>query len=199
MPRKQIDTELVALLDLIEGDRFSREEIKRHLRGYRCSRDRDVETYLQRYAYTNERNGTSRTYLVIDYDKYNGENLPPIVAYFTLAITSTDFSRVDQEVKKDLLGFVSKANAKDHYSGYLLAQIGRSDDYCHEEFVGSDLLTIAEAKIAEAMRLVGGRVIYLDCKRSGFLIHLYEESGYVVLDVASIGDHPVKMVKVPQI
>lgn len=196
MSHSQIDIELVALLDLIQGDQFSNSEIKRKLAEFRCSGDSDVETYLRRFAYTNEKSGVSRTYLALDYDRYTGDHLlPPIVAYFTLSMTSTDYSGVDQEIKEELLGFVPKDVRRDHFSGYLLAQIGRSDDYDHEKLNGADLLVEAEIKIADAMRLVGGRVVYLDCKNSNSLISLYKKNGYAVLYEADEGDHPVKMAK----
>lgn len=193
---QSIDVSLISLSKLISSGDLSTGSLRKALHALKCPRDMDVERYLHQYAITNEKNGSSRTYLVIDKRQLDDKKKLRVVAYFTLAITVTDFSGIDEGNRKDYLGFIPKRSAQDYFAGYLLAQIGRSQDYSHEQFDCKELMDEAESRVAEAIDLVGGRVIYLDCKNTPKLISLYEHQGYTVLYIREDGDHPVKMVKV---
>ena len=62
------------------------------------------------------------------------------------------------------------------YSSYLIAHLAK-DDSVKEKMIDI-LLDHAFALIYEAQEIVGGRLVYLDCKNEPKIIKLYEENGF---------------------
>jgi len=138
---------------------------------FSCARDPDVEAFLKEKAVPYERSGVSRTYFyTMEEDK------PCIVAFFAVAITSTGFERVTKSRKAKILGGKPGRDTKDHFGGILIAQLARCDDYSTEDINGKEMLFDAEKIIERGRYFLGGKVIYLDCRKS--LIEFYEENGY---------------------
>ena len=63
-------------------ERYPKEDVKRFLGTFRCSKDADLEEFLYDKAIMFEDKGRSRTYLLLDDEEDNR-----ILAYFTLALT----------------------------------------------------------------------------------------------------------------
>lgn len=170
-----IEVKLVSLRDLLQVDHFSKEKVKCALKSFECGRDDDVKSFLSRWAINNENNGSSRTYLALNGDLLQDGKLD-IVAFFSLAITVTDYSCVETDDRKAIMGNVPGVKRNQYFPGYLLAQLARNDAYSHDDFDGVNLLAQAEALIYGASKVVGGNVVYLDCKES--LKGYYERFGY---------------------
>lgn len=158
---------------LAEG--FSKSSLRRTFSHFTCRRDEDVSYFLKAHALQNEETGASRTYLVLDSDALDASKLT-LVAFFTLAITVTDYSKVSHERRKNLLGSVPGVNTSCYFPGYLVAQLARDDRYTHEDFDASRLLPLAEDLMRSSVRTVGGRLAYIDCKDE--LVDYYGRQSY---------------------
>lgn len=102
-----------------------------------------------------------------------------MVAFFTIAVTETDYSQVDEGKRLEIMGRYPKVKTEKHFPGYLLAQLARDDRYTNDTFDCKNLLGVAEEIINQAASSVGGNVIYLDCIED--LIGYYRDLGYEVL------------------
>jgi hypothetical protein len=139
---------------------------------FSCAKDPDVEVFLKTTAIYYERKGLSRTYLYITQD--SGD--PVIAAYFSLAITSTSFEGITKSRKEKVLGFKPGRNTKDHFGGILVGQLARADGFEPSDISGKDILHDAEAIIERGRYYLGGKILYIDCKKP--LMEFYKENGY---------------------
>lgn len=168
---------LVSIGDLLASG-ASKSSVKRALWAFQCARNDDVVSFLRKHAVNNELNGASRTYLALDFEAMTQGRIV-IVAFFTLAIAVTDYTGISAERRLEIMGHVPGIESNSYFPGYLLAQLARDDRYTRDDFNCLDLVALAEEYISEAIGYVGGRVIYLDCKKP--LVSYYERQGYEVL------------------
>jgi hypothetical protein len=147
------------------------------LKEFRCERDQDVEAFIHNKAIFFENNGLSRTYLYLDGD--NLSNLK-VAAYFTTAITVTNFMAIPKSRREKILGSTPGRNNQDYFAGLLVAQLARSDDYSKAEIDGAELLGTCESIIEQGRNYLGGKIIYLDAKEP--LVGFYRENGYELLN-----------------
>lgn len=168
---------LLPLRSLIDGG-MAREAIETHLSHFECSRDDDVVFFLKNYAIDNEILGESRTYFAVDADEYEQGRLE-ILAFFTLAISTTDCSSMSNRAKRRSFGEMPGIARNDHFAGFLLAQIARCDTYTFDDLDCSELIVEAEEIMGASAERTGGHIIYLDCKAA--LQHYYERQGYAAL------------------
>lgn len=158
---------------LAEG--FSKSSIRKSLARFSCERDEDVSFFLKAHAIQNEGTGASRTYLALS-SKGMDEGRLEVVAFLTIAITVTDYTTVDVPQRLEIMGRVPGVETIDFFPGYLVAQLARDDLYSHDDFDASELLPFAEELMRESIRMVGGRLAYIDCKEE--LLGYYVEQGY---------------------
>ncbi len=119
------------------------------------ARDPERESYLHEKAMIMEKKSISRTYLAFDSD-YDDE----VLGYFSIGLKCLRVS--DQTVVSNSMR--KKMNIDDSTKvaqAYLLGQIGR-DDRSPKGF-GKVLLTEALDRFTSANRLVGCRMIRVDC------------------------------------
>jgi hypothetical protein len=90
--------ELQSLRELIISD-YPKELLVRQLGEFSCKRDKDVETFMHSKAIDYEISGLSRTYLY-QLDDALQDGSPDIVAYFSLALTSVNFSGISENRRK---------------------------------------------------------------------------------------------------
>ena len=173
----QVDVVLKPLRELLRSG-VSKTSIRNALKRFECKRDGDVAFFLGTHAIQNEYSGASRTYLALEKRAFD-EGALDVVAFVTLAITDTDYSGISEEDRRAILGSVPRVRSNDFFPGYLLAQLARADAYTHEDFDCSALLVFAEGLIIASSQMVGGHIVYLDCKED--LIGYYEDQGYSAL------------------
>jgi hypothetical protein len=173
------------------------EQIKRDKSGlldqmieeFSCVKDSDVEAFIKEKSIRYERSGLSRTYLYITQD---GENTG-IVAYFSVAITSTDFEGISKSRKAKVLGGKPGRDTKDHFGGILIAQLARGDAFDSSDINGREMILDAEKIIDQGRYYLGGRIMYLDCREP--LIDFYRESGYALVSDKQYSNGLYKMFK----
>jgi hypothetical protein len=74
------------------------------LRSFFCCRNPEVELFLRERALPHEKNHRSRTYLIVAENTAN-DDLPVILAYFSLAIHTMDIDQVSSNtLRKKLHG-----------------------------------------------------------------------------------------------
>lgn len=154
---------LMPLRDLL--DKLDEGEITTRLGSFVCSRDLDREDFLHNKAVFFERKDMARTYLALMNDR--------IAGYFTLSIRCLQVPR-NQKVSKTLSRRMNVDPDNNVAQSYLLGQLGRAD--CSYKGMGKDLLEDAVELIKQANKLVGCRVIRVDCLDN--LIPYYREQGF---------------------
>jgi hypothetical protein len=157
---------------------------------FSCTRDNDVERFLKNDAIRYEREGYGRTYLYSIYE--NG--IARIVAFFTVAITSTDFRDVSKSRKRKVLHSKPGRDAQDFFGGILIGQLGRSDDFNSSDINGQEMINGAELIIEMGREHIGGKIVYLDCKAP--LIPVYQQNGYNLVKEEPFASGYYKMFKI---
>ncbi|ENH95775.1 hypothetical protein J416_14108 [Gracilibacillus halophilus YIM-C55.5] len=202
---------VVSLTDILNSD-INEEEVKDFLFTFETiqsdgiSGADDVEQFIHYKAIEFEKLDISRTYLV--FSTYKEKNV--LTGYFSisnrpLAISKKNFSKLSNTMKKRLMG-VGHRTEQDSYEikGFLIGQLGKNFSLEAQKAngaTGRDLMAFAQSKILEAHKIVGGRIIYLECEHVDKLISFYRDHGFVELeDYESINGYAmmVKRLKQPK-
>lgn len=139
---------------------------------FNCRLNADEEDFLREKAITYEERNKARTFLLT--------NEKGIRAYFTLAFKSIDLKKVSNNLKKALTAGESDA---DSYPVFLIGHIAKDDSVL--EHIGDDILQSALDLLLEAQKIIGGRLVYLDCKDEEKLKQFYERNGFKFFNVSS--------------
>jgi hypothetical protein len=166
------------------------ELLDRLIKEFSCAKDTDVEHFLKNNAIYYERKGLSRTYLYVTDDV----DAPAIAAYFSVAITATNFQGISKSRKAKVLGFKPGRDTKDHFGGILVGQLARADGFGVLDINGHEMMKDTEAVIEKGRYYIGGKLVYIDCK--GPLVGFYRENGYSPVMEAPYPDGYYKMFKV---
>lgn len=166
-----------ALREIIELENFDEASFIEALSLFECVKQneetaQDVKRFLVEDAIGMERDGDTRTYLILDDECWvNGEI--KINGYFSIALKVLTFSKdIDEELLCDVFG-----KKKNNCPAYLIGQLARSIDT--KSGVGKEFLRTALEYIAQASDIVGGRFIYLDCNKDKRAY--YEKQGFKFL------------------
>jgi hypothetical protein len=162
------------------------------LKMFSCKRDEDVESFLREKAIRYEAKNYARTYLIFDEESAEDSG-PKIAAFFSIAITSTDYSGISKSKKSKVLGSKPGRETYDAFAGILVAQLARDDAYGSDFINGSEILNECERFIDHGREYLGGRIVYLDCRQP--LISVYERSGYKLLSPEPYASGFYKMYK----
>ncbi len=141
--------------------------VERALSSFKCEKNSDEEDFLHNKAISYERHNKARTYLVYD-DSYLH-----LLGYFTIAFKSIDLKNISKTKRKDM----TAGEDVEAYSAYLIGHIAKNSDL-HTDLKGTQLLQYAKSVIAEARDLIGGRLIYIDCKDIEKLKTFYLDNGF---------------------
>lgn len=159
--------EIASLASLIEeyiAQEGSLDDLQRVFSSFSCVKNADEEDFLLNKAINFEQRNKARTYLVMDEKG--------IAAYFSVAIKTIDLSMVKLNKKKDMLA----GETANSYSAFLIGHIAKHDRVT--EPLGKFMLDNAIGLLLRAQKIVGGRLVYLDCKDIESLKALYENYGF---------------------
>lgn len=166
-----LDLQIIQLCDLL--NEFGEESVKEVLAEFLCPLNEDVEYFLKQKAILYENMQKSRTYLIfgIDDDKMF------LIAYFTLTSLPITFDdNVSNKRKKAILGTGFEMNRQ--LSAILIGQIGKNYKDGYDILItGKDLFDLAIYKVLLVNKLIGGRIIYLECEDKPKLREFYESVG----------------------
>lgn len=163
---------------------YGEEQIKTLLSKFSCPINLDVENFIKQNAISSDKQGFSTTRLV--FASYKGA--PVLVGYFTLANKVLVVSRsckLSNRLKSRLnrFGTYNQELKQREIPAPLIAQLGKNFAYAqHKLITGDELLEIATEYVRKALRLLGGRVVYLECEDDPRLIHFYARNGFVAFD-----------------
>lgn len=148
---------------------------------FSCPHNLDVERFLtKRSAIDFAKQGISQTFLV--YASYKKENV--LCGYFTIASKYIVVSNksVSSSTARRLRKF-SMPSALDGnlvIMAPLIAQLGKNYQNGYNTLIsGDELLKMAIDKVIEAQRIIGGKVVYVECEDIKFLIEFYKSNGFV--------------------
>ena len=117
-----------------------------------------------------ERAGLTRTYLMIDDEKWAQGSLQ-INGYFSVALKVLYFG---ENIGKEFISEICGDDKKKNCPAYLIGQLARSEKT--PKGSGGFYLKTALEYIMQASDLVGGRLIYLDCTENKK--EYYEDHGF---------------------
>jgi hypothetical protein len=154
----------------------SEKEISEAISLFHCEKDKDIETFLHQKATLFDEKSKCRTYLIFD-EKASKFR---ILAYFSLAIQLLKIPEgmSNTQIKK-LDGLYSKRNGTSiaEVPAYLIGQFAKSD--CSSgEITGHRMMEYALSFVKKAQSIVGGRIVYIECKPHPKIIAFYAKEGF---------------------
>lgn len=170
-----IDYTVVPLAGLME--QLQREDIKAVLKKFSCEAEPDLEDFLHNKAMAYEDSRKGSTFLLID-----GLDSMNVIAYYTLGNTSIDLSEAKPKKKKKIMGDFPDRDHRNFFPAYLIGQIGRCDNYSHEDLPGETILSEAYHTLKGAATVIGGKLVVLECRE-----HMYKKV-YEGLDYKKMQD-----------
>lgn len=171
---------ILSLSDIIDekGEDFCREILS----FFSYPPNPDVEKFLtKRSAIDFAKQSIAQTFLV--YASYRGKNV--LCGYFTIAnkyivVGSHSVSKTTaRRLRKFAMPNISDDNLV--IMAPLIAQLGKNymNDY-RKLITGDELLKMAIDKVSAAQRIIGGKVVYVECEDIDILKKFYEDNGFVI-------------------
>lgn len=150
---------------------------------FRCARDTDISDFLLHDAARYEKAGKERTYLLLD-DELIHNDVLALLGFYTIAIQMLKIPEGSSKSRiKKLDGMFTQRNGEQIsvIPAFLIGQLAKNDLYA-SAVTGSVIMEYALATIKKAQGLVGGRVVYLDCKREPKLVDFYNRNGFTLFN-----------------
>lgn len=167
-----LELQIIQLCDLL--NEFGEESVRDILADFLCPLNEDVEFFLKHKAILFENMDKSRTYLVFGID----DAKMILVAYFSLTSLPIVFDNsISNKRKKAILRTGFEANSQ--LSAILIGQFGKNYKNCYNLLItGKDLFDLTMHKVLQVHKLIGGRIIYLECENRPKLRAFYEKVGF---------------------
>lgn len=165
---------VIPLGEIVE--KYDNKKIEDAFKKFSCQREEDLEDFLIRKAITYEKADIGKTYLCVDKERLDGGEFI-VLAYFTLAQRAVDISDLPKKRKRKVLGEYPGRDQIKTVSAFLIGQLGRGDDCSKEELSGQQILNECYHAISLAARIVGGKLVILECREHMF-DKFYEKQGF---------------------
>lgn len=170
----------INLRDMSEN--MEAERIQAILSDFSCPFNKDVDEFLQVKAMEFSRQQLAAVYLV--FASYKSK--PVLVGYFALAqkyfhIDTGKNGRVGSNLRKRIKKFANydESLQKCIVSAPLIGQLGKNYKNGYNKLIsGDELLKIACDTVKEGQRILGGKLVYLECEDVPSLIRFYEKNGF---------------------
>ncbi len=174
-----IDYFIVSLSEALEV--FGCEEMLKLFGSFKCSAEKDLEIFLSQRSIEYERDGKGKTFLVIDKYSVVSGSKPRLIAYYTLANTSIDLSNFSDNKKKKVVGSFPNRTQRTSFPAFLIGQLGRDENYSHEDISGEILLSEVYHSLKQAAKILGGKLVVLECREHMYDL-VYKNLGFKKLD-----------------
>lgn len=168
-----------SLKDLIELKECDEASLREAFSLFRCAHckeedeeSNDVLDFLQNHAIEREKEDTTRTYLIVNDDAWEEKKIQ-IDGFFSIALKVVYF----HDNGKDVVGDIFNDSSKKNCPAFLIGQLARSEHT--QSGAGAEYLNIALGYIAAVSKIIGGRLVYLDCDPERF--NYYKEHGFSFL------------------
>lgn len=192
----------VDLKEMLEE--LGEEKTKKILLTFSCPYNEDVEYFLHHKAIEFSKQQLSNTFLVVCSHK----GLTAFIGYFTIAdkvISLTGKHNFSNRLRSRISKFATYHSELKAYlvSAPLIGQLGKNYSNNFNTLIsGDELLQIACDKIREAQRILGGKIVYLECEDTIHLKNFYERNGFYEFgkrliedDELNKGKYLIKMIK----
>ncbi|UOE43086.1 hypothetical protein [Agromyces larvae] len=172
-----IEYDVFALSDIAQ-DKYStlRDRVHERLAAFDCSRSTHLQNFARSEVHRWEAHGHSRTYVLITPDDEYGIE---VAGFFTIGLTSLDFSNASNSARKRLMGSITMEQT----GAYSIAELARSDRYSNHQLPGTILVDEAKQVVKRARSYVAGRFLVVDAQQKVFE-RLYEPAGFRHVSVA---------------
>lgn len=157
---------LISLGEMLSHN-LSEEKIHEAFKKFSCQREADLEDFLIHKAIAYEKADFGKTYLFVDEEKLNNNELV-IMAYFTISQSTLDISELSQKQRRKAIGLYPGRDNRTSLPTYLIGQLGRCDLYTSEDLSGEQILDECYSTISAAAQIVGGNFIMLECREQMF-------------------------------
>jgi len=165
-------------------DKFSSNQVKKILKSFKCSLNKDIENFLYNKAITFEKKIRTRTYLLLN------KNTLEVAGYFSIAISVLYANEVKEKI---LLEIGNLQEAKD-IPCLLIGQIAKSDNY-KDVKLGDTLMEYTIEKLEIANKIIGGRFILLDAIHNEKVIDYYKKFGFFEIEHLDKEKENIKMIR----
>ena len=157
-------------------------QIEEVLKSYRCTKDRDIESFLQTKAVTYEKRGWCSIYLLINRENYFHKGIISVDGYFTLSnkiVALTDM--VSGAKRRKLFNGMKRESGMVHF--ILIGQLGKyigqpGEDDAAGDISAVQLLDRAFEIIYEVKKRITCSCALIECKDEPKLCRLYEDYGF---------------------
>jgi hypothetical protein len=168
----------ISLFELLED--WPEVGISKILTSYSCALNSDLETFVREKALEFSKSSLARTFLV--FAEHNGADV--LAGFFALTGKSmlvSEFSDLSHTYVKKIARFSEyypSLNAQ-LINVILIAQLGKNYANGYSDLItGNDLLALAYEKIKAAERLIGGKLVCIECVDNPQLIAFYEANDF---------------------
>jgi len=145
------------------------------IQNFSC-RDKDVEDFLKTKAITFDIRHKSRTYLIIDSERYDEE--ARILGFYTLTMKTLELgSTLSKSTVKRIDGFSKDVLATE---AILIGQLGKNQNH-QDDIDGQAIIKDVLDTVNKVHKIVGGRIVFLECDENPKLVDFYSRYGFVPL------------------
>lgn len=158
---------IIKVGDLIESGK--QQTFDDMVANFSCPLNLDVEKFLKNTAIENQKKHLSRTSLIYaPFERYE-----VLVGYYSLALQVLALDKqLSKATRQKITGF--KDAQKENTPVFLIGQLGKNFYNGYDSLIsGEDLFAEAIKDIKEAQKLVGGRLIMVECKDDEHLKKFY--------------------------
>lgn len=165
---------IVNVLDWIENEAVREEEIQSVLSDFSCSKNPEVENFIHNKAIDFAKRKTAITYLIYNED----DDLGGFFALTHKSITIPENLLSKQEQRK-LRQYAVLEDGKYVVSAFLVAQVARNFQQQDRHIIGgAELLNYCMNVIEQIQRMVGGRIIILECESGNTKLEEFYRRNY---------------------
>jgi len=158
---------------------YPEDKLNKAFKEFSCCREADLENFLLNKAILYENNDFGKTHLLIDEEELANGNFK-ILAYFTIATGAIDISALSTKKRRRLLGNYPGRDKMKNFPAFLIGQLGRNDNCDNSDISGELLLKECFHSISSASKLIGGRLVILEC-REPLYDKFYSKHGFMKL------------------
>lgn len=165
------------------SEKMTSEQINVILSDFYCPYNKDVDEFLHTKALEFSKQQLATVYLVFASYK----NKPGLIGYFALApkyfhVDVTHKGKIGSNLRKRISKFATYDEAIHKYivPAPLIGQLSKNYKNGYDQLItGDELLKIACDTVKEGQRILGGKLVYLECEDVPALVNFYEENGFV--------------------
>lgn len=173
----------INLEDMVEE--YGEDRVKSILADFSCEINKDVEGFLRTKAIEFSKQGIAKTQLIY-YIETEGDVVKEkrLVGYFALSQKTIKVYKraLSNSLSRKICKFARYNVDEKSYTlpVILIGQIGKNfKDGNNMYLAGKELLNLAIDSISVVQRMIGGKVVFLECEDKEVLKNFYKENGFV--------------------